>query len=194
MKQLNKLALALAASLVAGSAMAEGPQLYVVGGAGQGDLYDFKTSTLNNVDTKDTSWKIAGGAQFNQYLAAEFQYHDYGEATGRDVTTGDRVSTQATTVGISVLPQLPLTKELAIYARLGFVRAGLDFGGSASGSNWETTNTFGLGLQYNIDEHFAIRGEYEFVRNLGDESDDPSKPYNREQDAEYVGVSGVYKF
>jgi opacity protein-like surface antigen len=195
MKQFNKLALALAASLVAGSAMADAPKLYVVAGVGQGDIYDYSNDALSDVDTKDTAWQIAGGAQFNQYLAVEFQYQDWGEATGRN-SDGDRTSTSATTVGISVLPQLPLTEELSVYGRLGFVRGGQEFGGVDSGSNWSTTNTFGFGLQYNLDEHFAIRGEYQFVRNLGDDYDGnfPEKSYLGENDAEYIGVSGVYKF
>jgi OOP family OmpA-OmpF porin len=189
MKQFNKLALALAASLVAGSAMADGPQLYAAGGVGQSEYTnDGCDNTPSGVscDDKDTSWKIAGGAQFNQYLAVEFQYQDLGELSVK--ANGVHAGAEGETVGFHVLPQLPLTEDLSIYARLGFVRAGLEGTGAASGSDWQTTNTYGLGLQWNIDDHFAVRGEYEFVNKIGDDEG------GLEEDVNYFGVTGLYKF
>jgi OOP family OmpA-OmpF porin len=185
MKQLNKIALALAATLAAGSVMAEGPQLYAVVGAGQAEYQEF-CDGVSSCDDKDTSWKIAGGAQFNDYLAVEFQYQDFGEADA------DTYGYETTAFGIHVLPQLPITEELSAFVRLGFVRAGVEGTGALDGTDYETTTSYGLGAQYNLTSNIAIRAEYDFIHNVGD--DDVDAGGLGEDDIEYLGVSGVYKF
>jgi OOP family OmpA-OmpF porin len=185
MKQLNKVALALAATLVAGSVMAEGPQLYAVLGAGQSE-YAETCDGVSSCDDQDTSWKIAGGAQFNDYLAVEFQYQEFGEADA------DAFGYEATAFGIHVLPQLPITEELSAFVRLGFVRAGVEGTGDLDGSDYETTTSYGLGVQYDITSNIAVRGEYDFIHNVGDGGDDAGDL--PEDDITYLGVSAVYKF
>jgi OOP family OmpA-OmpF porin len=192
MKQLNKLALALAATLVAGSVMAEGPQLYAVLGAGKAEFQDY-CSGAQDCDDSDTSWKVAGGAQFNQYLAVEFQYQDFGDQDAGAIAAGGRgYDGDGKAFGIHVLPQLPITEELSAYFRLGFVRAGVSYDykdGSGDGSFYDTTNEYGLGLQYNIDKHFAVRVEAETIHNVGDD-----EGFNSDDTVDIIGVSGVYKF
>jgi OOP family OmpA-OmpF porin len=186
MKKFNKIAMALAAGLMAGVAMADAPQLYVGVGAGQSEFQEF-CDAYSSCDDNDTSWKVLGGAQFNEYLAVEFQYQDLGEASGRD--GGAREGIEAHAFGIHILPQIPLTQDLSAFLRLGFVRAGVDNTGALDGTDYETTTSYGLGLQYNVTSNIAIRAEYDFIHNVGDDDEDRG-----EEDIEYLGLSAIYKF
>ena len=110
-------------------------------------------------DDEDTAFSVFGGYQFNRYFALEGAYTDFGkiepEALGSELEA-DAVS--LTAVGI-----VPITDKFSAYAKAGFSRWNLDTELPAltnTADDSGTDPTYGLGVQYKINDAFALRGEY----------------------------------
>ena len=203
MKYVNKTVLAVAMALsvntvMAAEAQTDSLQYYALIGVGQAESENAckGQSQANSLlapygvsiscDDKDTSWKIGGGIQFNKYIAAELEYHDYGRAEVKAL--GSKGGYDTHSFGVHILPHLPITEELSAFVRVGFVRAGMKGTGLIDGSEYTTTSSYGIGAKYDINSQFAVRLEYSEIRNIG--SDDKMG----EDDLSYIGVSGLYKF
>lgn len=131
------------------------------------------TSTL---DDTDTGFGIGGGYQVNDHFAFEFGYVDLGSISYRaagTVTDGvDQLAAEAVLGSsadgpvVSVLGILPIGERFSVYGRVGLSllsaegRAQITVDGDsgrASQSDQKTDPMFGIGVEYDLTKHFAIR-------------------------------------
>jgi len=142
------------------------------------------------VDDHDTGtgWKLFAGYAFNSYLAAELSYVDLGE-TGADIAIGGRVSGQINTqmtmdgVNIGLKAGYPFADRFSAFAKLGaFVwnakataNADLIAGSGTSRQKDNGTDlSYGVGLDYDVNTHFSVRGDWDRYRLGGDADTDIS--------------------
>lgn len=136
------------------------------------DIVD-ATSTL---DDSDTGFGIGGGYQANDHFAFEFAYVDLGSigyrATGTVTDGVDQFAAEAalesTADGpvVSVMGILPIGERFSVYGRVGLsllnatgtARIAVDGESArASQSSQKSDPMFGVGLEYDLTRHFAIR-------------------------------------
>lgn len=163
-------------------------------GAGRTDTDIGTAGIAGSTDKKDNAWKVFGGYQFNQNFAVEGGYADLGRASVVGTQGGVPASAaldsevwQAAAVG-----SLPLSPQFALTGKLGLAYADTDttgnIGGAAfGGSDTKTAPTYGLGIRYDINKSFGVRGEWERFR-LG------SAGLGSKNDSDLYSVSAVFRF
>jgi OOP family OmpA-OmpF porin len=131
------------------------------------------TATL---DDTDTGFGISGGYQLNDHFAFEFGYVDLGSIGYRaEGTVTDGVDTldaeavlgsSADGPVLSVLGILPIGERFSVFGRVGLAllnakgtaRITVDGEeGRASQSSQKSDPMFGVGVEYDLTKHFAIR-------------------------------------
>jgi len=105
-----------------------------------------------------TAIGVFGGYSFNEYIAGELAYVDFGSA---DVDGGGSVKGYATS--IAAVGSWPLAKEFSLFAKLGYASTEVKDGTSESKSDV----TYGIGGQYNATSNIGIRLGYDNYR-VGD--------------------------
>lgn len=163
-------------------------------GAGRTDTDIGTAGIAGSTDKNDNAWKVFGGYQFNQNFAIEGGYADLGRASVIGAQGGvpaaaalDSKVWQAAAVG-----SLPLSPQVALTGKLGIAYADTDttgnIGGTAfGGSDSKTAPTYGLGLRYDFNRSFGMRGEWERFR-LG------SAGLGSRNDSDLYSVSAVFRF
>ena len=142
------------------------------------------TNISSSQDDSDTSWKIFAGYKLNQNLAIEGGYADLGKfqlnADGilNGVTGKLDGSVKSHAYFIDLLGVLPMG-DFSVFGKLGGAytqtkaEASASYS-SASASDSVKENKFspklGVGVEYNITQSIAIRGEFERYFNVGDDS------------------------
>jgi len=148
------------------------------------DVLD-SSSTL---DDSDTGFSLAGGYQLNDHVAFEFAYVDLGSIDYRATSTvSDGVDQFAAEAVLgnsadgavfSVLGILPIGERFAVYGRAGFSLLNADGtaritvdGESqrASQSSQKSDLMFGVGAEYSLTRHFAIRLAWDRYLDVGTE-------------------------
>ncbi|QIE29521.1 OmpA family protein [Caballeronia sp. SBC2] len=135
----------------------------------------FATSSINN-DERDFGYKVFGGYQFNRYFALEAGYFDLGKfsfhATTIPAGTLDG-SLKLKGGNLDAVGLLPITGDFSIFGRVGATYASTSDSFSGSGavrpldpspSKRGFNYKLGLGLQYQITQALAMRGEVERYR------------------------------
>jgi len=133
------------------------------------------TNSIDN-DEHHFGYKIFGGYQFNRYLALEAGYFDLGKFSFHAATTpaGSLDGSLKLKGGnVDMVGLLPITGKFSLFGRVGAIYADtrdsfsgsgavkvLDPSPSKRGFNYK----FGLGLQYQITQSLAMRGEVERYR------------------------------
>ncbi|HKU15632.1 MAG TPA: outer membrane beta-barrel protein [Steroidobacteraceae bacterium] len=156
----------------------------------------FGTTTIDDdgfagagIDDSDTGFKLFGGYNFNENLAVEASYFDFGEASGR--FSDPFFGSASFDVGISglsasVVGRLPVAETFALFGKIGFASYDVDAsvnisGTGGSGSQSETDMIYGIGGSLSFAQRFEARVEYEALNVDGG-------------DASMISVSGVYRF
>jgi opacity protein-like surface antigen len=134
---LGSAALATSAGALAQKQQA-GTGFYIGGDVGNADF--------GNDD--DTSIKILGGYQINRNFAAEVGYSQLFDKGGAEVTAFELVG-----VGM-----YPLGNQFSLLGKLGLARINVD---TAAGSRDKTELTFGVGVQYDLNPKFGLRGQWQ---------------------------------
>ncbi|HUG24765.1 OmpA family protein [Piscinibacter sp.] len=134
------------------------------------------TTTAMARDEKDTAYKLFGGYQFNRHFALEGGYFNLGDfsftsTTAPAGTLSGKIRLQG--LNLDLVGTLPLTERLSAIGRVGaqYARARDTFSGtgavsvlnpdpSKSASNYK----LGVGLQYEVNRSFLVRGEAERYR------------------------------
>lgn len=147
--------LALVAALVGGAALpalAEG--LYVGGSVAKPD---WNANSINGVsgDSSGTGLKVYGGWQLHPNFAVEASAFRLGRLSG---SNGDA---KADGVGVDAVGMLPFATDWTALAKLGVASVKTRAGGDDDRS---TVPKVGLGVQYNLSQTMAIRGEWERYR------------------------------
>jgi len=142
----------------------------------------------STLDDTDTGFGFAGGYQFNDHFAIEFAYVDLGSigyrASGTvsdGVDTFDAEAVLGSSVDgavLSVLGILPIGERFSVYGRAGLslldakgtARITIDGASQrASQSSQKSDPMFGVGAEYNLTRHIAIRLAWDRYRDVGTE-------------------------
>lgn len=137
------------------------PKFYVGAGAGQSTIEaaDFGLS----FDASATAFKVFGGYNFTPYIGAEVAYLDTGSAEDR--IFGVNVEASGTAFQFSLLPTLPVSESVSLYARLAMLAWNLDLAASqgvnsATASDDGNDFSWGVGASFTRNA-FGFRLEYE---------------------------------
>jgi Bacterial Ig-like domain (group 3)/OmpA-like transmembrane domain/Passenger-associated-transport-repeat len=190
MNLIRFLPVVLLSTVLGGNVFAAEPGFYVGLGGGksssEGDNYDFnqrlKGAGFNDVNTtlkfQDFAWKVFGGYQINQYLAAEAAYLDLGKVT---VTANGAVADPAAFANavarvqprlakggsLSVVGSIPVNPKFFAYAKLGYMHWSADAGASTGSLITQTNSSsgnaalFALGGEAELTSGWSARGEVE---------------------------------
>ena len=167
----------LLSSLTTGAhAQARGMQLnmdsgaYIGGGAGKANM----TGGCSGVcDTKDVSWSIFAGYQFNRHLAIETAYSDLGQQTTSGLIAGVPITSRFETTAWEIVGvgTLPITEKFSIHAKFGMFRyeSEANTTGAFVGATKEkgTEFTFGGGVQYAFTPNLGARFEWQRYMDIG---------------------------
>jgi OOP family OmpA-OmpF porin len=107
---------------------------------------------------RDRAFSVFGGYDFNKYIGVEAGYADL----GRLEYVGE-VPLEATAPYLVAMGKLPITEKVALYAKAGINHWSLEDPNpslTATGDDSGTDATYGLGVQYRINDRFALRGDY----------------------------------
>lgn len=142
-------------------------QALTVGGSG---------GIVFNTDERSSAYKLFAGKQLGRHFAVEGGYFNLGRF-GFDASMAPpgllSGSASFRGVNLDLLGQLPLTERLSAYARVGanYARTNTAFGGNRllaitnPNSNENKVNLkAGLGLEYKLNEAWAVRAEVERYR------------------------------
>lgn len=169
-------------------------------GLGKGQVDDNVVAIFNSVgldvldlsstlDDSDTGYGFAGGYQLNDHFALEFGYVDLGSIGHRStgtVTDGvDQFAAEAVLGNsadgavVSALGILPIGERFSVYGRAGLSLLNADGtaritvdGQSqrASQSSQKSDLMFGVGAEYSLTRHFAIRLAWDRYLDVGTEN------------------------
>ena len=196
------------ATLISPVAMADSP-FYIGASAGEADNTDSACKGLvDKCDKKDTGLKIFAGYEFTDNIAFELDYFDLGETKFqlRDypfqntLVDLDNGKTTYDGWGVSVVPSIDVAKNLKIFGRIGFVNSTVETKTTITAVNGnpipdtpdkrrsrDMSGRFGAGIQYDLNDQFAVRAEFEKLQNLGDDE-------TGEVDTHFLTAGIVYKF
>jgi len=116
----------------------------------------FHNDCAGSCDTSDAAVRLFGGYRFDENFAAELGYSDLGKADLAGTSIG------VTVWDLSLLGILPVGQNFSLLGRIGFFRSTADVsGGRDPGKVYDTGNTWGFGVQYDLNETLAVRGEWQ---------------------------------
>jgi OOP family OmpA-OmpF porin len=149
----------------------------------QGLTVEDSTSTL---DDSDTGFGVGGGYQLNDYFAFEFAYVDLGKIdyqadaviSDGTITSDADVTFESSADGpvVSVLAMYPFGERFSVFARAGIsfleaegtARITVDgTTGSASQSGQKSDPMFGVGAEFGVTKHFAVRLGWDRYLDVG---------------------------
>ncbi|NNG25746.1 OmpA family protein [Massilia sp. ML15P13] len=150
-------------------------------------------------DERDTGFKLFVGKQLNRYFAVEAGYFDLGKFDFDASTSGNgtlRGEAGFRGVNLDLVGRLPLTQRLSLLGRAGvqYAKTRTHFSGNRlnavtnpnPATEGRSNAKLGLGLEYQLSEALAVRGEVERYR-LND-------AVGNRGDVDLASVSLVYKF
>lgn len=173
--------LAVAIWCIAGSAAAA-DQGWYLGGAlglatshyGAGDATRLGYNPGATIDNDDLGAEVYGGYRLNANWAVEAAYVNLGRAkfSGLAGSTGAKDKISAEGLSLSLLGKVPLTQDFSLFGKLGAFAANAKYecvqncGGIQNNDKDGVYATFGVGAQYDVSPHLALRAEYERFNGL----------------------------
>jgi OOP family OmpA-OmpF porin len=198
--RLTLLVLAFAPALAPAAGPATGQRGFYAGAAvGASRAEDwcgpFFDTVVLSCDNTAPGYKAFGGYRFNEFLGVEAAYVDFGRFNADLIILGDAVSDKARFRGgtAQAVLYLPITGQFDLFGKAGGiywdVRSDTTINGAPanrSGNGFDVA--VGIGAQYSLTRHFALRAEYELFPNLG-------KPDTTgDVDQHLVTLGAVWKF
>ncbi|MCU6434314.1 outer membrane beta-barrel protein [Undibacterium sp. Jales W-56] len=162
---MSKKNILVAALMVAGIAVSAGAsaQTYVAATVGQAK-WNVDCSGAATCSTSDTAFKLVGGYNFTQNLAAEAGYFSLGKATA----SAGNIRGEFKASGVDIVGVL---KSTPMNGWVGFAKLGVayvkgettGYVGNMSGSTSKnsTQAVAGLGATYQVADNVSVRAEYE---------------------------------
>ena len=145
----------------------------------------FTTNTL--IDSHDTAWKLYGGYQFNENFGVEAGYHDLGRFKGNTIVSAPAASTAggnwvAYAGSLSAVGSYPLFNRFSVLGKAGLavtrLKVDLPLPSPYSPSATRVQPLLGLGVKFDFNKQFSMRGEFERFNNVGDGDKTGQTPIN----------------
>jgi OOP family OmpA-OmpF porin len=150
------------------------PGWYIGFGIGQSK---FKDACCDNTDT---AGKFLGGYQFSRNFDLELAYADLGQAKAGGSTFG------AKGLEFAGVGMLPIGNKFSLLARGGLFHWKVDTTAPSTSASG-TDLTFGLGVKFDFNRDFSIRGEWQRYKDVGDLNK------TGQTDVDFIGASLVYR-
>lgn len=155
--------IAACVALLSGGAMAQG---YIGGGIGQGHISDDCTGA-SSCSLNSTGGKLFGGYRFDNGLAVEANYFEFGKA--KATISGVNLSFKGNAFGLGGAYFGKFSNEWVGVARLGMASVRAEGNGSAGGSSASVSETStkaygGLGLGYMVSKNVSLDLAWDFSR------------------------------
>lgn len=163
------IAAALSVAFVAAPAFAADPYAYIGINAGQNDMD--VTGVKNS-----TAMGVFGGYSFNEYIAAELAYVDFGKAD----TDFSGVTIKGNAASLAAVGSYPLGNNFSLFAKLGYASTKVENGASET----KDDITYGIGAQYNAMRNVGFRLGYDNYRVGKDTT----------KDSALISISALYMF
>ncbi len=137
------------------------------------------TGLSSSTDGSGYQWRLQGGYRFNQYLAVEAGYIDFGQADYKASYAGGsaRGKLKAGGADLVALASLPVNQDFSVFGKAGLVfahvqsslAAGAPAGLASDSSNSNVVRPLlGIGANYKLTEHLDLRADFDHVSGLGD--------------------------
>lgn len=124
-----------------------------------------------------TSFALLGGYSFNENIAAEVAYSNFGSKD-----TGFGFSTKIRALSISGIGSYPINDQFSVFGKLGF--ASTAFERTSFPAENKSDLTYGFGGKYNVNNQVSIRVGYDVYKvSVGTSVDE-----------KVMSVGGVFKF
>lgn len=131
---------------------------FVTGAVGSADLNEDFDGL--RVDTDSTAFRFTVGWRFNEYVAVEAGYHNFGRfsETINAGGTSVRISVRGDGFMFGGIGSLPVTESLALFARAGafFWDADADINNVTAARPEDSNLYFGAGARLALTERFAL--------------------------------------
>lgn len=155
----------IAALLLASSSMAMA-QAYVGGTVGYGSN-SANCYAPAECSMKSAIGKVFGGYAFNENVAVEVSYADFGSAKASSSRYDEKLKSSA--FGVRAVGSYPLNKDFSLFAAAGLNLAKSKYSasgiyGSDSANDTSTAPSLAIGLDYTLTQSLKLRGEIESVR------------------------------
>lgn len=169
------------------------PGFYVGAGVGKATT-EIESDGTSEFDSDDTSFKVFGGYNFNQYFAVEAAYFDGGKPEETVIAVpGARGTIDISTTALiaSVLGRVPVGDIFSVYGKLGLASYETELKGRVNGDvvtgddDSDDGVAYGVGAAFNIGPSFELRAEYEAFSGSFFDSD---------IDVTALTVNALYKF
>lgn len=162
--------LALSTNVFAGDFYVSGEVTHSVTPLDKNHFDTLTGATSSSSDDQSNQFRLQAGYQFNPNFAIEAGYIDLGKAkykaTAGSSTKGELKAGGIDLVGLAILP---VTDDLSLFAKGGFVAASVD--AKATGFKKTSTNEIvplvGVGAIYKIDKNIDLRADYDYAANIG---------------------------
>lgn len=145
---------------------------YVSGAAGRSHV-DVDCTGLDTCSRSDTAYKLVGGWNINDGLAAELTYYSLGRAKFAGTAAGVSASwsVRASYIGIGLAGHYDFTPQLAAVIRGGWAsgtaktdESVAGFGSVSESRDGTSHGYYGAGVIYNIDRHVRLELDYDWTR------------------------------
>lgn len=163
---------------------------FIGASAGQAS-YDVSCPATSTCDDSDTTWKIYGGLEVNEYIAMEVGYADLGEAKFSGTPSG---TAEVNGMTVQVIGTFAINPSVSLIGRGGMNFLNLEKNGTIAGTpnnnagDTDVAWSLGLGAQYNLSKSVGLRAEWERYFKVGDADT------TGEIDVDLISASVVYMF
>jgi OOP family OmpA-OmpF porin len=136
-------------------------------------------SDVDEINEKDTAFKVLGGYQINRNWGVELGYIDFGKASSGGV---DFKGNAFELVGVGTFP---VANQFSVYGKLGFARGEAEATSALGTAKQDSVEvTYGIGVQYDFSKNLGLRAEWQQYPDLGDGASDVS----------VMSIGVVYRF
>jgi len=157
------------------------------------------TGVSSNDKGSGTQWRLQGGYRFNQNLAIEAGYIDFGKSKYTANYNGGSAQGSLKGGGFDAvaLYSLPLSDSFSVFAKGGLVFAEVKSSLSASppvnlasksASTSEIRPLFGVGGSYKLTQNVDLRADFDHVSGLGNSNK------TGKMDSNMLSLGAVYNF
>jgi len=157
-------AAALGAASLAAHAQASKPGVYIGGGFGQSEAWDYNCDLLPTCKKKGTAYRGFVGWQFSPNWGIEAAYTDLGKVSSSSTATGFDQSIKVSAGDVMLLGQWLFHERFALYGKIGgyYGKVQTDTtqaGVSTQAKDSKGNGTIAGGIQWYMMPSLALRGE-----------------------------------